>query len=151
MSCSSCHSNPCRCLSCDAENEPLASALDNFITAFFGSVTKTCVDGRVVWSLPCDLNEGLPSFPRQSGEGIACYFLRYVQQQVTGPTGPQGPPGDPLAPGTGFSGDIDVVLNVTYTSPHLFQQKQTLTFNNGILTLVGTPFNQVITTAAACP
>lgn len=136
---------------CDPANEPLSSALNNFILSFYGTVTKTCVNNEVVWSLPCDLDTGLPSFPRLPGEGLACYFLRYVGTVTVGPAGPQGPPGDPLAPGTGYTGDIDVVLNVTYTDPDLIQQKQTLSYNNGILISVGTPFNQVITTAATCP
>lgn len=137
--------------SCDPENEPLESALSNFILSFYGTVTKTCVDNVVVWSLPCDLEAGNPNFPRLPGEGLACYFLRYIQTVTTGPQGPQGVPGNPLAAGTGFTGDVDVVLNVTYTSPDLIQQKQTLSFDNGILKTVGVPFNQVITTAAACP
>lgn len=69
----------------------------------------------------------------------------------TGATGPQGPAGNPLAAGTGFTGTVDVVLDVSFTSPDLIQQKQTLTYNNGLLTAIGVPFNQVITTAAACP
>lgn len=93
MSCSSCHTNPCRCISCDAANEPLASALNNFITAFFGSVEKTCVNNQIQWVLPCDLDNGIPTFPRFAGEGLACYFLRYVQQQTQGPQGVQGPQG----------------------------------------------------------
>lgn len=153
MSCG-CHTSPCTCITCDPEHEPLSSALNNFITAFFGTITKTCVNNEVIWALPCDLDVGLASFPRNPGEGIACYFLRYVQTVTVGPQGEKGDkgdPGDPLAPGTGFTGDIDVVLNVTYTSPDLIQQKQTLTYNNGILVSVGAPFNQVVTTAAACP
>lgn len=76
MSCG-CHSNPCQCEpECDAENEPLASALNNFITSFYGSVSKSCVNDEVVWQLPCDLEAGLPDFPRLPGEGIACYLLR---------------------------------------------------------------------------
>lgn len=140
--------------SCDPENEPLASALTNFIQSFYGTVTKTCVDGVVVWSLPCDLDTGNPNLPRNPGEGLACYFLRYIQTVVVGPTGatgPQGPAGNPLAAGTGFTGTVDVVLDVSFTSPDLIQQKQTLTYNNGLLTAIGVPFNQVITTAAACP
>lgn len=140
--------------SCDPENEPLDSALTNFIQSFYGTVTKTCVDGVVVWSLPCDLDAGIPGFPRIAGEGLACYFLRYIQTITTGPagaTGPQGAPGNPLAAGSGFTGDFDVVLNVSYTSPDLIQQKQTFSYVNGLLTAVGVPFNQVITTAAACP
>lgn len=63
---------------CDAANEPLASALANFQTAFFGSLTKTCVNNQVVWVLPCNLDAGDPSFPRNAGEGLACYFLRFI-------------------------------------------------------------------------
>lgn len=101
--------------------------------------------------LPCDLEAGIPSFPRLPGEGVACYFLRYIQTVTVGPEGPQGPPGDPLAPGTGFTGCVDVVTNVEYTSPDLFKQVRTFCFDNGILKTVSDPVNQVITTAAACP
>lgn len=79
MSCS-CNSNPCTCHSCDAADEPLSSALTNFTNAFFGTVTKTCVNNEVVWSLPCDLDSGVPDFPRIAGEGLACYFLRLLAQ-----------------------------------------------------------------------
>ena len=75
MSCG-CNSNPCTTGECDAANEPLASALNNFITAFFGSLTKTCVNNQVVWVLPCDLDDGIAGYPRVAGEGLACYFLR---------------------------------------------------------------------------
>jgi len=149
----SCTPNPCP-PKCDPANEAVSSQLENFITAFFGSVTKTCVNDQVVWMLPCNLDQGNPSFPRQANEGLACYFLRYIQTVTTGPQGPAGAPGapgNPLAAGTGFTGTVDVVLNVSFTSPDLIQQKQTLTYTNGLLTAVGVPFNQVITTAAACP
>lgn len=75
MSCG-CNSNPCTTAACDPANEPLASALNNFITAFFGSLTKTCVNDQVVWVLPCDLDDGFPGYPRVAGEGLACYFIR---------------------------------------------------------------------------
>lgn len=78
MSCS-CNCNPCSCTAtCDAENEPLSSALNNFIVSFFGTLTKSCVNNQVVWTLPCDLDVGDASFPRTPGEGIACYFLRFI-------------------------------------------------------------------------
>lgn len=64
---------------CDASNEPLASALNNFVTSFFGSLTKTCVNNQVAWVLPCNLDKGVAGFPRNSGEGLACYFLRFIQ------------------------------------------------------------------------
>lgn len=84
MSCS-CHQNPCRCRRCDPEREPLSSALDNFTSAFFGSVSKSCVNNQVVWNLPCNLEDGIPDFPRLPGEGLACYFLRYMETNVPSP------------------------------------------------------------------
>lgn len=88
MSCNcgtpSCHGNPC-CRPgapiCDATNEPLQSALDNFIYWFFGVITKACnAEGEVQWTLPCDLSsaEPIPGFPRLPNEGIACYLIRYI-------------------------------------------------------------------------
>lgn len=84
MSCSSCGCNPCNEVTCDASNEPLASALNNFITAFFGTLTKTCVNDRVVWVLPCDLDSGFAGYPRVAGEGLACYFLRVFENVSAG-------------------------------------------------------------------
>jgi hypothetical protein len=55
---------------------------------------KTEVEGQVVWTLPCNLNVGLPANPRLEDEGLACYFLRLFMDGITGLTGPQGPPGD---------------------------------------------------------
>lgn len=79
-SCSSCNCNPCTCdETCDPNNEPLASALNNFIASFFGSIGKTCVDNQVQWILPCDLNTGLAGFERRQGEGVACYLLRLFE------------------------------------------------------------------------
>lgn len=76
MSCG-CHQSPCVC-ECDPANEPLASELNNFITQFFGTLTKSCVNNEVVWALPCDLAVGAEFFPRLPNEGLACYFLRYI-------------------------------------------------------------------------
>lgn len=82
MSCSSCGCQQCQCEhECDPAEESLASQLANFQTAFFGSITKTCVNGEVVWSLPCDLDGGIPGFPRLPNEGIACYLLRIWQTE----------------------------------------------------------------------
>ena len=66
--------------SCDPNNEPLASALQNFIGSFYGTVTKICVDDQVQWVLPCNLDSGSQYVPRQPGEGLACYFLRIYDQ-----------------------------------------------------------------------
>jgi hypothetical protein len=88
MSCCNCNCNPCCCstTTCNAASEPLSSALDNFISAFFGDITKTCVNNQVVWTLPCDLDVGIPGYPRIEGEGLACYMLR-VFQALTGSAG----------------------------------------------------------------
>lgn len=79
MSCG-CGNNPCTDTACDPANEPLASALNNFIAAFFGSLTKTCVNNQIVWVLPCDLDDGMPGYPRVAGEGLACYFIRVFSE-----------------------------------------------------------------------
>lgn len=79
MSCGCVAPSPCTCSSCDPANEPLASALNNFITSFYGTLTKTCVNGVVVWALPCNLEAGSSAFPRNSGESIACYFMRFLE------------------------------------------------------------------------
>lgn len=64
----------------DPTNESLASAVSNFTTQFFGTITKTLVDGAVTWTLPCDLDAGLEGNPRLAGEGLACYFLRLLEE-----------------------------------------------------------------------
>lgn len=84
-------SHPCP-PKCDPAKEPLASALNNFILSFFGSLTKTCVNNQVVWTLPCDLDgTPFPGYPRIAGEGLACYFARVIP--LVGGVGPAGPPG----------------------------------------------------------
>lgn len=79
MSCG-CTTSPCSHshTTCDATNEPLSSALNNFITTFYGTVTRTCVNNVVTWTLPCDLEAGSAAFPRNSGESVACYFMRFL-------------------------------------------------------------------------
>lgn len=78
--CGDCQCNPCQCdCSCDPANEPLSSALDNFITSFFGTLTKTCVNGEIVWVLPCNLDSApITGYPRLPNEGLACYFSRVI-------------------------------------------------------------------------
>lgn len=94
MACSD--TGPCSpCEEVSASNESLPSALENFIVHFFGTVTKTVVNGKVVWTLPCDLAAGLPANPRIAGEGLACYFQRLFQNGIIGLTGAQGIQGLP--------------------------------------------------------
>jgi len=84
--CSACPPNTADC-------ETLPSALQNFVDAFFGSVTKTEIDGEVRWLLPCNLDIGLPGNPRADGEGLACYFLRLFRDGINGLEGPTGAAG----------------------------------------------------------
>ncbi len=60
--------------------ESVASILGNLTSALYGTITKTVVDGRVVWST-CDVNQQATVFgiPRNAGEGLMCYFLRAFQ------------------------------------------------------------------------
>ena len=113
MSCTNCSSGSCgdcdcnngtttpctTCPTASADCESLPSALDNFITQFFGAVQKTVINGAVVWTLPCNLGVGLPGNPRADTEGLACYFLRLFETGIVGLTGPKGDTGDAGATG----------------------------------------------------
>lgn len=113
--------DPCaECVTLSAANEPLPSALDNFISAFFGSLTKSMVNGKVVWTLPCNLNIGLPNNPRQEGEGLACYFLRLFEAGIIGLTGPRGATGAAGKDGAkGYAVSTATVAQPTAECPNL--------------------------------
>lgn len=92
--------NPCSaCPTNSADCETLPSALENFVRNFFGTVTKTEVNGVVTWTLPCLLDIGLENNPRGSDEGLACYFLRLFEDGLVGLTGPKGDTGSAGADG----------------------------------------------------
>jgi hypothetical protein len=106
MSCTNCGNtiqnctNPCAVTETNtAACETLPSQIENFTIHFFGTVVKTEVDDAVVWSLPCNLEVGLPNNPRAEGEGLACYFLRLFTDGITGLQGPQGETGEGGADG----------------------------------------------------
>lgn len=89
-----CH-NPCLVgPSNSAKCESLPSQIENFTDQFFGQVIKTEIDGKVVWSLPCGLDVGLPGNPRGVDEGLACYFLRLFRDGINGLKGSAGDKGD---------------------------------------------------------
>lgn len=124
MSCG-CNSNPdCNpCANNTPVEETLASALTNFTLHFFGNVTKTLVDGKVSWTLPCNLATGLPENPREEGEALACYFLRLFQNGVVGQVGATGDKGE-----TGEDGNS----GFTYTAQDItipLSECPTLSFN----------------------
>lgn len=60
-------------------NESVPSLIDNLVTALYGSITKTVINKRVVWNIPCD-PANTPStilgVPRNPGEGLLCYIIR---------------------------------------------------------------------------
>lgn len=80
--------------------ESLPSQIQNFTDQFFGTVVKTLVNGQVVWSLPCQLDVGLPGNPRGVDEGLACYFLRLFRDGLGGLKGDKGDSGAAGANGT---------------------------------------------------
>jgi len=116
--------DPCStCNEASATNEALPSALDNFIAAFFGTLEKSVVDGKVVWTLPCNLNVGLENNPRQDGEGLACYFLRLFEAGIIGLTGPQGDDGPAGEDGKdGYSTVVTAVTNASAECPNIAVQ-----------------------------
>lgn len=119
MSCAPC--NPGTTPVCDPAFEPLQSTVDNFVKEFFGSVTKECVNGKVVWTLPCNLDDGIPGFPRIPNEGLACYFARIMPMfaaGATGYTGYTGPQGAQGATGpTGYTGPAGIPASEGATGP----------------------------------
>ena len=108
--------NPCTAQPANtAACETLPSQIENFTKQFFGEVTKSEVDGEVVWNLPCNLDVGLENNPREDGEGLACYFLRLFQDGIVGLTGPSGAVGPA---GTNGYNAFSVLL-ASFTQPSL--------------------------------
>jgi len=124
--CSECTPAGSICETCPADTtaEPLPSTLENFILAIFGTVVKTEVDGVIVWTLPCDLDAGLPGNPRQTGEGVACYLLRLWNEGIMGLPGPQGATGP-----TGPNGRHAFTITAnSFTAPTLVSPQYSFTF-----------------------
>src|SRR6266566_1572418 len=135
MSCSKCgdcgNDNPnplnsCDKLGCDnpcghhgpnnsSACESLPSQIDNFTLQFFGEVVKTEVDGKGVWSLPCELDQGLPANPRVADEPLGCYILRLFQDGIIGEQGPKGNTGDAGTNGV----DAYTVVLAPFATPSL--------------------------------
>ena len=61
-------------------HESVPSLIDNLVYALYGEITKSVVNGRVVWNIPCDPTDDpatIVDFPRLPGEGLLCYIIRY--------------------------------------------------------------------------
>lgn len=59
--------------------ESVPSLIGNLVYALYGTISKTVVNGRVVWDIPCDPNEvpaSVPQIPREENEGLLCYLIR---------------------------------------------------------------------------
>jgi hypothetical protein len=65
-------------------HESVPSLIDNLVYALYGTITKSVVDGRVVWNIPCDPNNTaeVDQIPREEGEGLLCYLLRLFAQSL---------------------------------------------------------------------
>jgi hypothetical protein len=113
--------NPCGASAINSATcETIPSQIENFTIHFFGSVTKTEVNGQVSWTLPCNLEVGLPNNPRIEGEGLACYFLRLFNDGIIGATGPQGDPGEDGDPGkNAFTVTLASFTQPTLASPYV--------------------------------
>jgi hypothetical protein len=79
-------------------HESVPSLIDNLVYALYGTITKSVVDGRVVWNIPCDPNNTTEviGIPRLTGEGLLCYLIRcfddfnqkYLGAFAVAPSGP---------------------------------------------------------------
>lgn len=105
-----CNKCPDETLSC----ESLPSALDNFVQHFFGQISKSLVDGKVVWTLPCDLETGIPGYPRAAGEGLACWFKRLAEEALLGQVEANGMVSSVA---TYFQPEVEATVNVLVDNP----------------------------------
>jgi len=67
-------------------HESVPSLIDNLVSALYGSITKTVVNRRVQWNIPCDPNNTatILGVARNAGEGLLCYFIRAFNETNTG-------------------------------------------------------------------
>jgi hypothetical protein len=63
--------------------------IDNLVYALYGTITKSVINRRVVWNIPCDPSNTAivsPAFPRLAGEGLLCYIIRVFEAFISGGT-----------------------------------------------------------------
>ena len=88
MSCNNDYNNICRqdIPYPQVSPESVPSLISNLVNALYGEITKTVVDGRVVWNIPCDPNNTaeVDQIPREEGEGLLCYLLRVFANSLDG-------------------------------------------------------------------
>jgi Pectate lyase superfamily protein len=91
-----------------ASAESVPSLISNLTLALYGEIQKDVSQGKVVWIIPCDPSNTayINSLPRNPGEGLMCYFLRYFNTVY-----PEGVLGIPYG-GTGATSPEQAVENL---------------------------------------
>lgn len=77
---SNCNTSACTpCAPATVTQESVASQLENLVETLFGTITKTIVNGRAVWTMPCspDSDTAL-CLTRGAEEGLLCFLLRVI-------------------------------------------------------------------------
>lgn len=66
-------------------SESVPSLIDNLVYALYGTITKSVINRRVVWNIPCDPNNTalINNIPRLAGEGLLCYIIRVLDINST--------------------------------------------------------------------
>lgn len=131
-------------------HESVPSLIDNLVTALYGTITKSVSNGRIVWNIACDPNNTtvIQNFPRNPGEGLLCYIIRFfnsiatLQNNYVTLTGTQTLTNKtltlPTIAGAVFSGSFDLSTNSAQINGG--------TFNN-ISIVGGTSNNRTLTNA----
>ena len=67
-------------------SESVPSLISNLVYALYGTISKSVVNGRVVWDIPCDPNNTaeVDDIPREEGEGLLCYLIRLFNDYLSG-------------------------------------------------------------------
>ena len=87
MSCNTRRSGPC-CPDTpypQVSHESVPSLIDNLVNALYGVITKSVKSGRVIWNIPCDPSTTpaeVSGIPREDGEGLLCYIIRVLNEDV---------------------------------------------------------------------
>ncbi len=145
--------------------ESVPSLIDNLVTALYGAfynpqtqqgyVTKSVVNGRVVWTSACDPNNSatVPGVPRQDGEGLLCYIMRifalYSPTEYIKLTGPQTITNSTFANGTIDSCTFINPIGLTKADVGLGNVDDTADLNKPISGPQTTAVNNAISAALA--
>jgi hypothetical protein len=65
--------------------ESVPSLIDNLVYALYGTIQKSVSSGRVIWDIPCDPTTApaeVTGIPREEGEGLLCYIIRVLNEDV---------------------------------------------------------------------